>query len=81
MARCDSSYVDERRMAIDRYIDVEPPDQKLPQKIEPQKPIVGARSALVQCEGFRCLAFQDKNGKWVDAHGHALTVLEVIREM
>lgn len=29
-------------------------------------PPVGKR-VIVECEGFRCLAFCDQNGRWVDA--------------
>jgi hypothetical protein len=28
----------------------------------------------VQCEGFRCMAYQDENGNWIDSHtGKRLT--------
>jgi hypothetical protein len=37
-----------------------------------------ASEALVQCEGFRCLAAQDSQGHWVDLKGNPLKVLKVI---
>jgi hypothetical protein len=33
--------------------------------------------AIVQCEGFRCLAFKTTNG-WIDSHGDPLEVVRVI---
>jgi hypothetical protein len=40
-----------------------------------------ASEALVQCEGFRCLAVQDSHGRWVDLKGKPLKVVEVISWM
>ncbi len=38
------------------------------------------QKALVQCEGYRCLAFRDASGRWKDTRGKAIQVLEVLRE-
>ena len=40
----------------------EPPDDPLP-------PV--GKKVLVQAEGFRCLAFRDKDGKWRNAFSRA----------
>lgn len=32
-------------------------------------PPAGDFGVLVQCEGFRCLAFRDRDGKWRDYYG------------
>jgi len=41
------------------------------------------KTAVVQCRGFRCLAYRDKDGKWRDvAHQEELPdVLEVLLEL
>lgn len=47
-------------------------DTKLGQKAEERPPL--AVPVHVQCEGFRCLAYRDKAGAWVDYHsGELLT--------
>ena len=33
-----------------------------------RKPLPPAVPVLVQGEGFRCLAYRDRNGLWVDYH-------------
>jgi hypothetical protein len=35
----------------------------------------------VQCEGFKCMAYRDKNGKWIDffTHESLSRVLGVVR--
>ena len=38
------------------------------------------KKAIVQCEGFRCLAHLGKDGKWRDEQGNTLEVLEVVSE-
>ncbi len=35
---------------------------------DPHLPRVGEQ-VVVQCEGFRCLAYRDKDGKWRAAQG------------
>ena len=39
-----------------------------------------AQTALVQCQGFRCLAYRDKEGKWRSFHrpGEVLGVIKVL---
>jgi hypothetical protein len=39
------------------------------------------RTAIVRCNGFRCLAVSDKVGVWRDGNGHALNVVEVVEEI
>lgn len=34
--------------------------------------------AIVQCEGYRCMAVRDKEGHWIDLHGKPLKVLKVV---
>jgi GH24 family phage-related lysozyme (muramidase) len=46
-------------------------------KTEPDLPPVGL-NVWVQCEGFRCLAYRTKDGKWMTAIGHK-EVKDVIR--
>jgi hypothetical protein len=36
--------------------------------VEPEATPVGMM-VLVQCDGFRCLAYRDENGKWLSAFG------------
>ena len=38
-------------------------------------------ASLVQCPGFRCLAYRDEHGRWRDAHSHELLteVLSVLQ--
>ena len=42
------------------------------------KPNPELQQAIVQCEGFRCLAFLKKDGTWVDQRGKPLKVIKVI---
>jgi hypothetical protein len=37
-----------------------------------QKPLPPAVPVLVQGEGFRCLAYRDRNGVWLDYHNGGL---------
>jgi hypothetical protein len=41
---------------------------------------VGAfvKVAIVKCEGFRCLAYLGRDGKWRSARGQVLEVEEVV---
>jgi hypothetical protein len=39
---------------------------KRDEKNEKLRPV--AETALVQCHGFRCLAYRDKEGKWRSFH-------------
>jgi hypothetical protein len=38
-------------------------------------------ASLVQCPGFRCLAYRDEHGRWRDAYSHELLpeVLSVLQ--
>jgi hypothetical protein len=38
---------------------------RVPQKKDDHLPPIGI-PVLVQCDGFRCMAFRDKDGKWRD---------------
>ncbi|MGH7969506.1 MAG: hypothetical protein ACREIC_12335 [Limisphaerales bacterium] len=35
---------------------------------------------IVRCDNYRCLALRSKDGKWRDAHGTELHVVEVVTE-
>jgi hypothetical protein len=41
---------------------------------------VGGGMGIVRCRNFRGLAVRKKNGRWQDAHGRVLKVIEVIEE-
>ena len=47
------------------------------ENIEPELPPVGL-NVWVQCEGYRCLAYRTKEGKWMTAIGNK-EVKDVIR--
>jgi len=39
------------------------------------------KMAIVQCKGFRCLAYLRQDGKWRDECGNVLDILEVVNEL
>jgi len=45
--------------------------------------VPGGQTVVVQCAGFRCLAYLDKDGKWRDAvrNNELPEVLEVLSDM
>ena len=45
------------------------------------EPLTKSGEAVVQCEGFRCLALQDKDGNWLDLNGKPIKVLKVISRL
>lgn len=45
-------------------------DRKQSQKAEKRPPL--AIPVHVQCEGFRCLAYRNETGEWVDYHNGKL---------
>ena len=47
----------------------QPPAEEGPKELasRPPLPPVG-HHVLVQCQGFRCIAYRDKDGNWRDAH-------------
>jgi len=47
---------------------------------EVSAPKPNVAEAIVQCEGFRCMAVRTSDGKWVDLRGNPLKVVKVITQ-
>ena len=39
------------------------------------------RRAIVECDGYQCVAIQLKDGSWIDLHGTLVNVVDVIAQL